>query len=249
MTTTMMTKARFIITLLLLAAAFSASAQFTLQGHIEYERKTNLYKLWEGNQWMEGFKDKVKPFATVFFNLAFTEKASRYSQGREGEVPKLSWGMPPGADNEIVRDFAHNTVTAAKNIYEEHFLIRDTVAQLQWRIAGEVRTIAGYTCRKAVARICDSVYIVAFFTNEIPISGGPEQIGGLPGMILELAVPRLYTTWVATKVEVNTVKDEELKAPSKGKALTHAALEKQILESLKDWGNKYSHRNVWWAML
>lgn len=235
--------------LLLCVCAVSASAQFTLQGHIEYERKTNLHKLWEGNDWLESFKDQVKPFVISYFNLAFTEKASRYSPGREGEAPKLTWGLPPGADNEIVQDFGSNTVTAAKNIYEEHFLIRDTVAHLQWRIGSEVRTIAGYTCRKAVARICDSVYVVAFFTNEIPISGGPEQMGGLPGMILELAVPRLYTTWVATKVEVNAVKAEELKAPAKGKMYSHAALEKQLLSSMKDWGNKYAHRNIWWAML
>jgi GLPGLI family protein len=90
--------------------------------------------------------------------------------------------------------------------------------------------------------------VVAFYTDEIPISGGPEQMGGLPGMILELAVPRLYTTWVATKVEVTTVKSDELKVPEKGKALTHAALEERLFDSLKDWG-KYGRRNIWWAML
>lgn len=246
---TTMIKGRILTLMLLCIGAIPSIAQFTTQGHIEYERKSNLHKLWEGNDWLEGFKGQVKPFVTNYFNLAFTEQSSRYSQGREGEVPKLTWGLPPGADNEIVQNFTSNTVTAAKNIYEEHFLIKDSVARLQWKIGSEVRTIAGYTCRKAVTRICDSVYVVAFYTDEIPISGGPEQMGGLPGMILELAVPRLYTTWVATKVEVNAVKTDELKPPAKGKAYTHATLEKQLRESMKDWGNKYSHRNIWWAML
>lgn len=228
--------------------ANSASAQFTLQGHIEYERKSNLFKLWEGNEWMEGFKKDIKPFTTYYFNLAFNEKASHYTPGREGDVPKIPWGLPPGSDNDIVQDFTTGNVTAAKNIFEEHFLIKDSVARLQWRIGSEVRTIAGYTCRKAVARICDSVYVVAFYTDDIPVSGGPEQMGGLPGMILELAVPRLYTTWVATKVELVAVKEEELKAPAKGKPYDHAKLEKRLIDGMKDWG-KQGMRTVWWALL
>jgi GLPGLI family protein len=139
-------------------------------------------------------------------------------------------------------------VTASKNIYEEHFLVRDAPQQHTWKISSEVRTIAGYKCRKAVTRICDSVYVVAFYTDDIPVSGGPEQMGGLPGMILELAVPRLYTTWVATKVDVVTVKDTELNAPSKGKAITIPQLTTKLQESLKDWG-KAAHRNVWWSVL
>jgi GLPGLI family protein len=244
----MMTKGRFLIVLLLCFGAIPVMAQFTLQGHIEYERKSNLHKLWDGNEWLEGFKNQVKPFAIAYFNLAFNEQQSRYSPGREGDMPKMSWGVPQGTDNEIVQDFSKRKVTAAKNIYEEHFLVQDSVAKHQWKIGTEVRTIAGYTCRKAVTRICDSVYVVAFYTDEIPVSGGPEQMGGLPGMILEMAVPRLYTTWIATKVEVNSVKPDELKTPGKGKAINYASLEKRLLDGLKDWG-KFAQRTIWWAML
>jgi GLPGLI family protein len=34
----------------------------------------------------------------------------------------------------------------------------------QWRITDETRTIAGFECKKAVTKICDSVYVVAFYT-------------------------------------------------------------------------------------
>jgi GLPGLI family protein len=243
-----MIKGPSLIGLLLYLSAFSARAQFTLQGHIEYERKTNLHKLWDGNEWLEGFKNQIKPFATAYFNMAFNEQQSRYSAGREGDMPKMAWGLPQGADNDIVQDFSKRKVTAAKNIYEEHFLVQDSAAKHQWKIGTEVRTIAGYTCRKAVTRICDSVYVVAFYTDEIPVPGGPEQMAGLPGMILELAVPRLYTTWIATRVDVNSVKPDELKTPAKGKAINYASLEKRLLDGLKDWG-KFAQRAIWWAML
>ena len=243
-----MIKRTAIALLFLCAAALPAAAQHTLRGRIEYERKTNLHKLWEGNEWLESFRDKMPPFVSSYFNLAFTEQQSHYTPGRETEQPKIAWGLPPGSDNDIQQDYSSGRVTAAKNIYEEHFLIQDSAARHQWRIGSELRSIAGYQCRKAVTRICDSVYVVAFYTDEIPVSGGPEQMSGLPGMILELAVPRLFTTWVATKVELVSIPETALKAPVKGKPVTHAALEAKLRASLKDWG-KNAQRNIWWSAL
>ncbi len=241
----MTTKHPLILAILLCLWAAPAPAQFTLQGRIEYERKSNLHKLWEGDNWMESFRDKIKPYYSVFFNLAFTEGESRYSPGRETEAPKVAWGLPPFADNDIYRDYARRSTIAYRNLYEEPFLIRDTPARLQWRIGTELRTIAGYQCRKAVTRICDSVYVVAFYTDEIPVSGGPEEMGGLPGMILELAVPRLYTTWTATKVDVVSITAEDLKMPAKkGKSMNHDQFEALIRKSLSDWG-RTGVRNVW----
>lgn len=238
-----------ILLCLLLTTAVSASAQFTFSGRIEYERKVNLHKLWSGDEWMERWKDQMPNFMISYFNLSFTTAQSRYEPGREVEAPKMTWGLPPGADNVVHRDFEKGTVTAAKNIYEELFLIKDAPQKRSWRILSEVRTIAGYKCRKAVTRICDSVYVVAFYTDDIPVSGGPEQMGGLPGMILEIAVPRLYTTWVATKVEVVSIKEPTLAVPVKGKVTTVAQLGTKLQESLKDWGKRYSHRTIWWSML
>jgi GLPGLI family protein len=238
----------FLISLLLIAA-FNASAQFTFSGKIEYERKTNLHKLWEGDDWMDRWKDKLPTFFVNYFNLSFNMTQSRYEPGREVETPKMVWGLPPGSDNVVHRDYTKGTVTAAKNIYEEHFLIKDAPQQHSWRILSEVRTIAGYKCRKAVTRICDSVYVVAFYTDDIPVSGGPEQMGGLPGMILEIAVPRLFTTWVAIKVEMVSVKPADVAAPDKGKVVTVQQLTTKLQESLKDWGKRGAHRQVWWGVL
>ena len=67
-------------------------------------------------------------------------------------------------------------------------------------------------------------------------------------MILEIAVPRLYTTWVATKVDVVSVKPSDLTAPENGKAVTVAQLAAKLQESLKDWG-KRAQRQVWWGVL
>ena len=79
-------------------------------------------------------------------------------------------------------------------------------------------TIAGFNCRKAVGKIFDSVYIFVFYAEEIPISGGPCAIRGLPGMIMGMTIPRLYTSWIATKVNVVSVNENVIK-PSAAKKM------------------------------
>jgi GLPGLI family protein len=92
--------------------------------------------------------------------------------------------------------------------------------------------------------------VVAFYTDEIVPSTGPESFGGLPGTILELAIPRLYTTWTATKFENLTASDERnMIPPSKGKKANEKELAQQIKDGIKNWGDKWYHRSVWFATL
>ena len=55
--------------------------------------------------------------------------------------------------------------------------------------------------------VMDSIVVIAFYTDEILTSGGPESFNGLPGMIMGLAIPRLHTTWYATKLALRKEND------------------------------------------
>jgi GLPGLI family protein len=94
----------------------------------------------------------------------------------------------------------------------------------------------------------DSVFVVAFYTDEITIPGGPESFNGLPGMILGLVINRLHTTWYATKVELNGVNVKDIVPPQKGKVTTNAELMETLKKSLSDWG-EYANRNIWAIMI
>jgi GLPGLI family protein len=89
-----------------------------------------------------------------------------------------------------------------KQIAGTNFVIADSIPKIEWKITNENREIVGYNCRKAVGKIMEDVYVFAFYTDDITISGGPCSINGLPGMIFRLTIPRLYTSYVATKVDV-----------------------------------------------
>ncbi len=245
----------FIITL---ATAGQASAQFISNGRIEFEKQTNLkmtmnYELDEeqrSSEWFKMMLEKMPKYMTSYYQMDFDANHSVYHYVKDGDekMPMMFGGKGPAKENIVKTNFVNNTFTAQKKIFETEFLVSDTSRKLQWRIEDEIRVIAGYPCRKAVSTICDSVVIVAFYTDQITVSGGPESINGLPGMILGLAVPRLYTTWFATKVELVEYQEPVLKEAKKTKTVTYKELESDLSKSLKDWG-KYGFTTIWWSMI
>lgn len=138
--------------------------------------------------------------------------------------------------NIVYADYNTNMQTAQKSVFEETFLVKDTVRKFKWKITDETREIAGYTCRRANGIMLDSIYVVAFYTTEIPVSGGPESFNGLPGMILEVALPHDNLTWVATKVTDTSLPPDTVVPPKKGKPVDFKVFWETIHKATKDWG-------------
>jgi GLPGLI family protein len=234
---------RFAVLLLLFAAARPAGAQnaiFLSQGKIEYERRINQYaRMDDDNSWTELQKKTMSQFKTSYFDLLFNRSKTLYKPGKESpDKPNPFFGEQPALDNTVYADLDNEKSVSQKKIFEEVFLVQDSLRKIKWKITDETRTIAGFSCRRANALIMDSIYVVAFYTDEILTPGGPESFSGLPGMILEVALPHQHITWSATKVEAVTVPDTQLTAPAKGKKMTNTTLLQTIQHSLKDWGKQ-----------
>jgi GLPGLI family protein len=247
---------KIISTFMLFLAAWQLNAQqtFILNGNIEYERKINVHRQFEmdeedgGSDFWKDFLSKQPRFHNSYFNLSFNKDKSIYLPGRESDVKLEPWLLGPAKENIVLTDFNGLQYTSRKKVFEETFIVGDSTSKLQWKLSNETRTIAGFECRKAVAVICDSVYVVAFYTEEIPVSGGPESFGGLPGMILGLAVPRLYSTWFATKVELAEPPATKFTINVKGKKIASPALAPFLKSTFTDWG-KRGQKFIWWSML
>lgn len=241
--------------ILLMLLTIQADAQYTMSGKIEYERKVSVKRmyreLYEGkdNNWYETMKSKLPQSKSKFFNMYFTTTKAVYKPGKKAEDDDKWIGSTPVDDDMVMSDLKTNKLLAIKDLYGEKMIVEDSLKHIKWKIESEIRTIANYKCRKAVGKICDSVYVVAFYTDDIPVSAGPHMFGGLPGMILEIAIPRLYTTWEATSVEITQPNESELTlASGRGKKLTHAEMEKTLETGMKnrgDWGNRF----IWWGVL
>jgi len=114
--------------------------------------------------------------------------------------------------------------------------MEDSLVKIKWRLTPDTRTIAGYECRKAIGILADTIAVFAFYTDELMVTGGPEGIHGLPGMILGVGIPRLHSTWFATKVEVFDVNMNAVIPATKGKKVDRPTMMKALDKVLRQWG-------------
>ena len=241
---------RALLTLIFLIPAFSLFAQnahFTTSGTIEYNKTSNTYAMIEKliNQENEGFfrnffdaYKKANPqFKTLKSTLIFSGDKTLFTPIEPDNAGSSFFNMPlANQNNTIYNDLGTRTTINQKAVFEATFLVKDTTRKIKWKITGETRDVAGYSCRRANGIMMDSIYVVAFYTEKIHTPGGPESFNGLPGMILEVAVPHENIIWVATKVTDIPVADNTIIAPKKGKAVTNAQLVATLHNLTKNWG-------------
>lgn len=84
---------------------------------------------------------------------------------------------------------------------DDKYLLTETLDSITWRFTEEFRNIAGINCRRVNGATKDSLYLVAYYAEEIPVSAGPALSHGLPGMILGLAIPEMHMQYWATKID------------------------------------------------
>ena len=232
--------------------ATSQNALFLTQGNITFEKTTNVLAIMkenvgDDNVWgakmVEAYEKSNQPHSAVLtFNLAFNGDKTLYTpvETDAPKIPMMDFLLSAGGNNQVYTNLDSSKSVSYKNIYDETFLVADTLRAIHWKITDETRTIAGFQCRRANAIVMDSIYVVAFYTDMIPTSGGPESFTGLPGMILGLALPHKHMTWFASKVSVSPAVDAAALIAPKGKRKTETLTRKQLYEKLQgrlsDWG-------------
>ncbi len=242
----------FFTTILVLSASISfgqSNVHFTTSGVIEFEKTINMYALLKKqiNKDNEAFYQPIydsyiknqPQFKKLKSTLSFADNRTMFVPIDDESGPGNFFGNSAmvSQNNTIFTDLQSETIIGQKKVFDDLFLVKDSTRKIRWKITDETREIAGYTCRRANALVLDSVYVVAFYTDKIPVSGGPESFAGLPGMILGLAMPHENITWFATKVTDKTVEDKALLPPKKGKPVNNKQLKQTLDEATKHWGN------------
>jgi GLPGLI family protein len=222
----------FFCALGLLWASCVDAQDFITRGRIEFEVKRNNKRMY-AEQYNSSPPEGLPEFDISYSDLIFAWNQSVYQKVRKVPTPSLNTN-----ESSVYTDLDKGQVVKKMPFGDEYVVYADSLNKIKWKIENETRTIAGWACRKAVGRIYDSVYVVAFYCPEIIPQSGPELFSGLPGMILGLAIPRHYTTWFATKIEVASVDESKIVPPSvkKAKLYTKKEFAEIIYKKFKDEG-------------
>ncbi len=91
----------------------------------------------------------------------------------------------------------------------------------KWQLTQETKKIAGYLCYKATTVVKlnkKTINITAWYCPQIPVSFGPKDYNGLPGLVLE--VQNNFRYFRATKLVLNPKEKVRIKKPTKGKRVS-----------------------------
>ncbi len=157
------------------------------------------------------------------------EEGGSWNMNEGGRVLKVEIKRP---EYEVYQDRKKGMYVELKEFLGKKFLVADDLEKVAWKLGTEQKDILGYTCTKATYQDTSRT-LEAWFTPQIPVSGGPQLYGQLPGMILELNLNDGERTYVATSIELGTP-EVAVKQPKGGKKVTRAEFEEIQDQKLKE---------------
>ena len=204
---------------------FSQKNSGTVLYKVVSKKEVNYKKIINKGSLTSFFKGKAA------FELVFKEDKSCYKRkvnfNKEGEREKINFFEIVGGSDAIFYNEKGKTIKSV-NEYDEDFLV--TYVPKQWQITQEHKKIGGYVCYKAISKNNR----VVWFTPNIPLSFGPKDLNGLPGLILEEEIGKISI--VASEIVFKEISDKQIKKPTKGTPITEKEYSKKLKEIAKSIG-------------
>jgi GLPGLI family protein len=252
---TVMLRYTFLVLFISCSQVLRAQSLFIDKANIEFEMTVNNYKsydAWFENEdgqetsWQERFKDQASRYTISYYDFSFSGNKSVYTFNRLDEKNRSRWDNDAAFEgNTWYHDYNSGNSAFKRYFWGSEFVFTDSIKEMKWKmVPNENRVIAGFNCRKAYTVLFDSVYVFAFYTDEIVIPGGPVGLHGLPGMILGVTVPRMFASWIATRVTLTGVDENRIVSPAGKKPKTRKEILDKFLQRAEEDG-KWIQRNIW----
>jgi GLPGLI family protein len=199
------------------------------------------------------FNESVSLFRSVVDDEAPDPFANA---GGGGGGMRMNFRMPTA---NTFTDVTKQMQYEERAFFEKEFLIVDSLKQYKWKLSEETKTIAKQLCKKATTMITapqirmrisrggenntdtaantprapKETELVVWYAENIPVSFGPDNYSGLPGVIMEIDQDNGAT--VTTAVEVSTkYPKKELVAPTKGEKMNRAQFQENMQKLMQD---------------
>jgi GLPGLI family protein len=215
------------------------------------------------------FEARIQKMNQKTFILNFDKKTSTYKEEVNLEAPKpqvggagvmvMSFG---GSGNGSVyfKNINEKRFINQTEIMGKRFLVKDTLPTYQWELSTETKNIGNYTCYKATfTREVEDINMTfedgeskeekkkkivtttAWYTPQVPVSNGPDNYQGLPGLILELNDGERLI--VCSEIVLNPSEKTEIVSPEKGEVVSQSAYDKIQKEKSQELMERFKGRN------
>lgn len=185
-------------------------------------------------------------------NESIYEEEKSLDNGSDSGVQVMFLSSSSSSDQSDIsyKNIKENRWVNQNDFQGKIFLISGTLEKPNWKLSNESKQIGEYACFKATlektitkTRLVDEdgevkeitteeiQTVTAWYTPQIPVSFGPENYWGLPGLILEINDGAL--SLLCTKIVLKTNQDSEIEEPKKGKKVS-----KETYETIVEKKNK-----------
>ncbi|RIA10712.1 GLPGLI family protein [Flavobacteriaceae bacterium MAR_2010_72] len=196
------------------------------------------------------------------YNLSFNKEASIYKEEESLAPPQPAGVQvvmfTSGGADILFKNFKEQRYVNQNDVFGKIFLVKDKLKQLEWKLESETKNIGDYTCFKATttreqaklvggisinrdkdldadadkAPEMETITITAWYTPQIPVTTGPGNYHGLPGLILE--VNDGTETVICSKIVLNPQDAIVISEPKKGKIVSQAEFDDIVEKKMKE---------------
>lgn len=251
---------------LLLTTGLSAQASFS--GEATYKTATTSPIKFDESKLspdqIKMIKQRMSKALQKEFTLQFNRNESLYQENVALEKDGAGGGMRfmsmiTGSGGTYFKNLAEQRYVDQTEFFGKKFLIKDSLENFDWKLGKETKSIGNYICNKATTQrivtvskvessgeevkdttINDTIEITAWYTMQIPVSHGPAQYGGLPGLILELNDGA--TSMLCTKVSLKAGEALSLAEPDDGEEVSQEEYNEITTEKMEEMRTMYGGR-------
>lgn len=145
-------------------------------------------------------------------------------------IPQLEWTITK--ESKPIGQYVAFKATAIKKIDPNDFSMARPKKKEEGEKAEQKNDSTSVDDPMDMIEIPEQLEVTAWFTPQVPVSNGPGEYGGLPGLILELNIYR--TTLLCSKIVMNPKEAEKIEPPKKGTKVSREEYTKIVKEKTEE---------------
>ena len=153
-------------------------------------------------------------------------------------LPKLEWKL--GAETKQIGQYLCMKATAIKTVDEFDWRSMRRKPKSKEVKEGNIKKDSTATAVSESLEIPKEIEVTAWYTPQIPVSQGPGDFWGLPGLILEVNTDK--TIILCSKIIMNPQEKVEIKAPEKGTVVSRLTYNETVKKKMEEMRSMYGGR-------